>query len=130
MLTDVTTDIANHSDQLFLKYVPVETTWCKSLIQSATCPSVAKIETSDEDKRMLNTLSDPRKYAEEDDGQVLPAQLDYIYDLVIKHIKTGQGIPDKGNPRRERRKGKVRTKGKYKRYIYARAQDLFHKNPG
>lgn len=85
------------------------------------------MDTSEEDRQILVMLRDALRYADEVDGQVPTEHLDYVYDLVVTHIK-GQGTQEKEHLRRKRQKGTGRTK--YKRYIYARTQDLFNKDPG
>jgi hypothetical protein len=75
------------------------------------------MEITEKDGHILETLRDALTYAEEEDGLVLTAHLDYIYDLVVKHIKTGQGIPEKENPKGDRERAKAcineNSKGTY-----------------
>jgi hypothetical protein len=74
------------------------------MIQYATSPSIGKMERTVEDERILDTLRQALTYAEEEDGLVPTAHLDYIYDLVAKHIKTGQGKLETENSIGERTK--------------------------
>jgi hypothetical protein len=109
---------------------PEESEWRKSLIKSVTGLKASKADISEKEEQMLNTLGDALKYAEAEDGLVPTAHIDHIYDMLIKHIKTGQGSPEKETPSRTRQRKKGRGKRKERRYIYARTQDLFHKDPG
>lgn len=72
---------------------PVVITWRRSLIQSASCPRVGRIEISEEDRQILDIMRDALRYAEEEEGLVPTEHIAKIYDLVVKHIK-GQGIPE------------------------------------
>jgi hypothetical protein len=94
--------------ELFRPNCPDESTWRKSLIKSGTGLNASKIEISEKEEQILDTLVDAVKYAEAENGLVPTAHMDYIYDLLIKHIKTGQGSPEKENPSRKRQRNKGR----------------------
>jgi hypothetical protein len=85
-----------------------------------------------EDTTVWNTVKDALKYAEEQDGQVPTAHIDYIYNIVENHIKAthkGAEKQDQTKKRHKNKRGKG-NKNKSPQYMYARTQELFAKNPG
>jgi hypothetical protein len=118
------TDLSSQSD-------PAETAWKKSFIQASEQPGNAVHTTSAEDATILDMMKDALKYAEEEDGRVPTPHIDYIYNMLVKHIRATQSGTNEGDLRRKRHKNnKKGHKAKPRRYIYARTQDLFAKNPG
>jgi hypothetical protein len=107
---------------------PRETTWRKALIECSSSQNVGKIITSEEDRQILVMLRDALRYADEVDGLVPTNHIDYVFDVVVTHIKR-RGAREKENPSRKRQRGTWKRR-KYKRYIYARTQELFDKDPG
>jgi hypothetical protein len=63
------------------------------------------------------------------DGLLPTEHTDYVYDLVVTHIKR-QGNREKDKPSRKRQKVTGKRRRNYKRYIYARTQEVFDKDPG
>jgi hypothetical protein len=84
---------------------------------------------SGEDESMYHTLEDALRYASEEDGLVPTAHIDYVYDLLEKHIKNEEGDMDNMKARKEHRRSRHK-KLTQKRYIYARTQELFQKDLG
>ena len=108
---------------------PEEDIWRKSIIQSSVKAKVGRITTTEEERQILGILGDALRYANEVDGLVPTEHIDYIYNTVVTYIKR-QGAQVKAKPTRKRQKGTGKRGKKFRRYIYARTQELFNKDPG
>jgi hypothetical protein len=70
-------------------------------------------------------LRDALRHVRDSQGQLLQEHVDYIYDLATSYlVKSNSAKKEGSRPRRVRKRKGTR------RYLYARTQDLYHKNPG
>jgi hypothetical protein len=77
---------------------------------------------------MIEMLESAIRYAKDENGQVPTAHIDYIYDNIVSHIKAKKSEAT-GRQSVIRRIRKGRTKRACKKYVYARTQDLYKRNP-
>ncbi|XP_018319823.1 uncharacterized protein LOC108733232 [Agrilus planipennis] len=76
---------------------------------------------------IVQLLRDALQYALELQGAVPQAHLDHIYECVLTYLLAGTG---KGGRKQKHPKKRARDRNAYRRYVYARTQDLYKKNPG
>jgi hypothetical protein len=68
-------------------------------------------------------------YAKEESGRVPVLHIDHVYDQIISYLKSeNPGSKNQKSNKRKRKKGG--NKRAYRKYIYARNQDLYKRNPG
>jgi hypothetical protein len=113
----------------YSSYASEEVAWRNNFLQntldSHTLPKNATKETLE----IICLLKTALLYAKDESGRVPIAHIDHVYDLIISHLKgKNSGSQNHKSGKQKLRKG--RSNRAYKRYIYARTQDLYKTNPG
>jgi uncharacterized C2H2 Zn-finger protein len=106
-----------------------EVDWRNCFLQTELDARLPNKEIPNEANFIIDMLKQAIFYAKGEDGQVPQTHIDYIYTQVYGYIK-GKNL-DKTEQSNKRNRRKVRSaRRKFKKYQYARTQDLYKKNPG
>jgi hypothetical protein len=106
-----------------------ETVWRNNFLQNAIDSHVLPRDSTKETREVIRMLKTALIYAKEENGRVPIQHIDHVYDQITSYIKGENSGPQNQKPNNPKRK-KGRSKRAYKRYIYARTQDLYKRNPG
>ncbi|XP_076660219.1 uncharacterized protein LOC143363537 [Halictus rubicundus] len=96
--------------------------WTQSVIDEALAGEIDE-GCSQEDSEFRTQIDDLLRAARTTLANITQVDIDKTYDLMISSLPAGN---------RKRGRAKRRGKGKraYRRYLFAKTQDLYHKNPG
>ena len=111
----------------YSKLQPEEAMWRSTILQSliGAIDGVSPAGPTTTKERSVLTLRQALQYALETNGDIPQDHIDYIYDAAMA------GLNPHGQVKRKHTSSKMtKTKRARKRFIYARTQELFKKNPG
>jgi ribosomal protein S15P/S13E len=106
-----------------------ETAWRDNFLQNTIDSHILPKDSTNETREIVHMLKTALTYAKEESGRVPMQHIDHVYDQIISYIKGENSGPQnqKINKQKRRKGGNKRA---YRRYIYARTQDLYKRNPG
>jgi hypothetical protein len=106
-----------------------EMAWRDNFLQSTLDSHTLLKDPTEETTEIIRMLNTALIYAKEESRRVPILHIDHVYDQVISYLKgENPGLQNQRSNKQKRKKG--RNKRAYKRYIYARTQDLYKRNPG
>lgn len=104
---------------------PATAEWRSGILEHALAHQLPQGVTPDKSAEAVHLLRSALQLALEPDFEFSQAQVDFLYQKATSHFRTSEG-GDGGNTR-----SRVRGKGRSKRrFLYARTQELYKKNPG